>query len=196
MYETHVCCLHSVLGIMTTKTKYNIYVNSAQHIFMGCVLDVRYYKSREEEKAKKKRGKNQRENSGVCLSKIWVPLVCPPSPALYLVCRSTEPFQELGGSSPPLIYSVLHNVEIKLCLFLDSPSKAHTKLPGLGSSHCRKSRHNSTVLPAALSLVPLPSLLLFFFFVFTGLHPWHMEVPRLGVKSELQLPAHAMATAM
>ena len=26
--------------------------------------------------------------------------------------------------------------------------------------------------------------------------PWHMEVPRLGVQSELQLPAYATATAM
>ena len=30
---------------------------------------------------------------------------------------------------------------------------------------------------------------------FLGLHLWHMEVPRLGVKSELQLPAYATATA-
>ena len=26
---------------------------------------------------------------------------------------------------------------------------------------------------------------LFFFFVFLGLPPWHMEVPRLGIKLEL-----------
>ena len=26
--------------------------------------------------------------------------------------------------------------------------------------------------------------------VFFGLHPWHMEIPRLGVESELQLPAY------
>ena len=32
-------------------------------------------------------------------------------------------------------------------------------------------------------------------FVFLGLHTWHMEVPRLGVQSELQLPAYARATA-
>ena len=32
------------------------------------------------------------------------------------------------------------------------------------------------------------------FFVFLGLNPWHMEVPRLGVKSKLQLPAYATAT--
>ena len=34
------------------------------------------------------------------------------------------------------------------------------------------------------------------FFFFKGLHPHHMKVPRLGVKSELQLPAYATATAM
>ena len=35
----------------------------------------------------------------------------------------------------------------------------------------------------------------FFFFGCLGLHLLHMEVPWLGVKSELQLPAHATATA-
>ena len=35
-------------------------------------------------------------------------------------------------------------------------------------------------------------LLLFFFFSFLGLHPWDMEVPRLGVESQLQVPAPAM----
>ena len=33
------------------------------------------------------------------------------------------------------------------------------------------------------------------FFVFLGLQPRHMEVPRLGVKSELQLPAYVAAPA-
>ena len=36
----------------------------------------------------------------------------------------------------------------------------------------------------------------FFSFVFLGLHLLHMEVPRLGVKSEMQLPAYTTATAM
>ena len=31
----------------------------------------------------------------------------------------------------------------------------------------------------------LPPHLLFYFFVILGLHLWHMEVPWLGVKSEL-----------
>ena len=35
----------------------------------------------------------------------------------------------------------------------------------------------------------------FFFLVFLGPHPRHMEVPRLGVKSELQRPAYSTATA-
>ena len=29
-----------------------------------------------------------------------------------------------------------------------------------------------------------------------GLHAWHMEVPKLGVKLELQLPAYTTATAV
>ena len=33
-------------------------------------------------------------------------------------------------------------------------------------------------------------------FCFLGLHPQHMEVPRLGVELELQLPAYTTASAM
>ncbi len=36
---------------------------------------------------------------------------------------------------------------------------------------------------------------LYFLFVFLGPNPQHMEVPRLGVESELQLPAYTPATA-
>ena len=41
------------------------------------------------------------------------------------------------------------------------------------------------------------SIIFFLFcpFVFLGPHPRHMEVPRLGVKWELQLPAYTTATA-
>ena len=37
--------------------------------------------------------------------------------------------------------------------------------------------------------------LFFLFFFSLGLHLWHMEIPRLGTKSKLQLPAYAMVTA-
>ena len=39
-----------------------------------------------------------------------------------------------------------------------------------------------------------PILFLFFYFVL-GPHLQHMEIPRLGVKSKLQLPAYTTATA-
>ena len=47
-----------------------------------------------------------------------------------------------------------------------------------------------------LFFIFLISFCLFFFFVFLGLHLWHMDIPTLGVKSELQLPAYTTATAM
>ena len=36
----------------------------------------------------------------------------------------------------------------------------------------------------------------FFFFPVLGPHPWHMEVPSLGIKLELHLLAYTTATAM
>ena len=42
---------------------------------------------------------------------------------------------------------------------------------------------------------PIPPHTLFFL-SFLGLQPWHVEVPRLGVESELQLQAYTTATAM
>ena len=42
----------------------------------------------------------------------------------------------------------------------------------------------------------VPKLLGFFFFSFLRLHLQHMEVPRLRVELELQLPAYATVTAM
>ena len=38
--------------------------------------------------------------------------------------------------------------------------------------------------------------LFYFIFVYLGPHPWHREVPRLGVKPELHLLAYTIATAM
>jgi len=39
-------------------------------------------------------------------------------------------------------------------------------------------------------------LFYFYLFVFLGLHPMHLEVPRLGIKSELHLLTYTIATAM
>ena len=50
------------------------------------------------------------------------------------------------------------------------------------------------------ALTPVPSwwsrdLRAYFFFAFSGPYPQHMEVPRLGFQSELQLPAYTTAIA-
>ena len=47
--------------------------------------------------------------------------------------------------------------------------------------------------PLVFELVIFLLLLLLLLFCFLGLHPMHVEVPRLGVESELQLPATATA---
>ena len=56
----------------------------------------------------------------------------------------------------------------------------------------------STVFLGALFLErgPLRWVIVCLFFIFLGPHPWHMELPRLRVKSELQLLAYTTATAM
>ena len=43
--------------------------------------------------------------------------------------------------------------------------------------------------------VKMPILFYYYYFCFFVLHLQHMEVPRLGVKLELQLPAYTTATA-
>ena len=51
------------------------------------------------------------------------------------------------------------------------------------------------VLPRIRTLFEL-FVCLFFVSAFQGQHLWHMEVPRIRVESELQLPAYPIATAM
>ena len=52
------------------------------------------------------------------------------------------------------------------------------------------------VMARQLSIRYLRVYLFIYFFVFLGLHLWHMEVPRLEVESELKPLAYATATAM
>ena len=63
-------------------------------------------------------------------------------------------------------------------------------------SHVARGKLNYlwTLRKIVISFILLLPFLFFFFFL--GLHLPHMEVPRLGVKSELQLLAYATATAM
>ena len=78
-------------------------------------------------------------------------------------------------------------------LSLPSLSKSHLLSPDSCISNQRYSMHHKT-----LHRIPSFSFLFFFFFVFLlflGQLLRHMEVPRLGVELELQLPACTTATA-
>ena len=56
----------------------------------------------------------------------------------------------------------------------------------MGETGSRKPVQATSSTPLACSCILLrPLFHIFFFFVFLGLHLRHMEVPRLGVKSEL-----------
>ena len=64
---------------------------------------------------------------------------------------------------------------------------------------CEKRRRFSLIYPLPAALISdayAHHETHYFFFFFLGLHLWHMEVPWLGVESELQLPAFATAIAM
>ena len=48
-------------------------------------------------------------------------------------------------------------------------------------------------IKAADKIKVVNQMTFFFFFVFIGPYPWHVEVPRLGVELELHLPAYTTA---
>ena len=57
------------------------------------------------------------------------------------------------------------------------------------------SRDKNSMNKNFFSILSFSVRILFFFSSFSGPHPQHMEIPRLGVESELHLPACATATA-
>ena len=63
----------------------------------------------------------------------------------------------------------------------------------LGASTCLSTLQICDFLK--INLIIKQKKIFFFFWFFLGPHPWHMEVPRLGVSLELQLQAYARATA-
>uniref|UniRef100_A0A8D0ZHL9 Uncharacterized protein n=1 Tax=Sus scrofa TaxID=9823 RepID=A0A8D0ZHL9_PIG len=56
-------------------------------------------------------------------------------------------------------------------------------------------RTSNTMLNKRVMRMGILVLFQIFFFFFLGPHPRHMEVPRLGIESELQLPVYATTTA-
>ena len=87
-----------------------------------------------------------------------------------------------------------------VCRDADRLGHQDADLSPLASLQHAQDQHRIYNLPAFFSNTDLRQKTVekaetFFFLVFLGLHPRHMEVPRLGVKSELQLPAYNTATA-
>ena len=64
-------------------------------------------------------------------------------------------------------------------------------LPSFGFINCTFYYNHSYSYSTSFSWELFPQ----FFFFFLGLHLWQMDVPRLQVESELQLPAYATTTA-
>ena len=78
------------------------------------------------------------------------------------------------------------------------PDPQHT-VPGWGMiPHSSAPKSHGSWCTTVGTLLIFRFLLIFksFFGLFLGLYLWHMEVPRLGVESELQLPTYTTARAM
>ena len=74
---------------------------------------------------------------------------------------------------------------------LDETTSFYSYTPFKGTFYRFSTREHSKLKQ------PLVSFYLFIYlFIYLGPHPQHMEVPRLGVKSELQVLAYTTATAM
>ena len=71
-----------------------------------------------------------------------------------------------------------------------APSLPHL-LPASDKQPCRPHTYSSSHM-----LLPLGLSVFFFLLCFLESHPWCMETPRLGIESELQLPAYTTATAI
>ena len=82
----------------------------------------------------------------------------------------------------------------------DKPKQNKTKQKNPKATTTTTTNPNPQICTTPVSIsnlgFPLGYFLFVFIFVFLGLHPWHMEVPRLRVQLELQLPAYTTATAM
>ena len=91
---------------------------------------------------------------------------------------------EIAGLYGRCIFNALRNFEtvfLNCCIIFQSQQQCI--------------RHLLCSLISEIAFSSRTSVEVFFFFFFLGPHLWHMEVPRLGVKSELQVLAYTTATA-
>ena len=98
-----------------------------------------------------------------------------------------------GASHCCLVFSLGHNLAGRWGWLSPTPPQRRSRVPA-------PARLSEAVRPAPVGATPaLPASdsvsAFFFFLVFLGPYLWHMEVPRLGIKSKLQLPDYTTATA-
>ena len=79
-------------------------------------------------------------------------------------------------------------------LLLANPTPSYPKQ--LYELHSTQIWINTDIIYSVSLIIYSISLRNSIFFFFLGPHSWHMEVPRLGIKLELQLPAYTTVTAM
>ena len=105
-----------------------------------------------------------------------------PNREEVVVSQPSAPWSTDLGSPQPLVFT-----------HLPSPPGAALQPATLQAPpNCLS---GSLCLPCCLSLCICHLVFYFVLFCFLGPHPWHMEVPRLGVQLELQLPAYTPITA-
>ena len=80
-------------------------------------------------------------------------------------------------------------------LFFFGCTRGMWQFPGREWNLCHSSDNARSLTHSVTRKLPPTPLFYFLFFAFLGSNPQHMEVPRLGIKSELQLPAYTIATA-
>ena len=94
------------------------------------------------------------------------------------------------GCKQGLMYIIFHILFLLTHVLPCSHKRGPINGKGINSAVSCKSQKTELIV------IPLEFLSFFFFFlVFLGQHPGHMEVPRLGVHLELHLQASAGATA-
>jgi len=86
-----------------------------------------------------------------------------------------------------------HSLEVLQVHFLNFTlhiREARVKSGGEGNSFWKKQSSREEFMDPLTHLMDI-----YVFILLLGPHPQHMDVPRLGVESELQLPAYTTATA-
>ena len=132
----------------------------------------------------------------------WPILSALPSPPYFTLCWQNSLILSLHlWLPPPFLLSIIHQQAAGFCI----SNCAHAYFSFLEWNFLKIAKPCNIAsyyiylgFKSCFCLLFIPFIkgqnILFYFCLFLGLHPWHMEIPRLGVKLELQLLACPTAT--